>query len=75
MVAQLTGNFAATAYGRGLPARPCCLGDAVYTMPETLSLILCYGLVSRAMLTLRSPLSALNPGLHDAKDHFRAEAR
>jgi len=75
MVAQLTGNLRGHRLRQGVAGTSLLPGHAVYTMPESLSPILCNGLVPKATLAPRSLLSALNPGYQDAKDRFRAKAR
>jgi hypothetical protein len=67
MVAQLTGNFCRHCLRQGVAGTSLLPGDAVYTMPETLSLILCNGLVLRMLTPPTSPLSALNPECQDTE--------
>ncbi len=52
MVAQLAGNVRRHRLQQGVAGTSLLPGDAVYTMPETLSLLLCNGLVLRELTPL-----------------------
>lgn len=49
MVAQLPGNHRGHRLRQAVAGTPSCLGHAVYTMPETLSLFLCNSIGLRGL--------------------------
>jgi len=63
MVAQLAGNLHGYRLRQGVAGTSLLPGDAVYTMPETLSLSLCNTFVPGAIRASRSPSKRSEPGM------------